>query len=525
MTISTEDLAGLTRSATDAPRSNTKIEPPARRWRTRVLLPILVLTVVVLLLATAADAILPATAVRVVPVVVRAVEGSAGSVTVQAPGWLEPDPHPQYVTALADGIVQEILVLEGERVEAGQPIARLVEDDARLALRRTQAQLAGREAELASAQADAIAATLRLRHLIERSRALAVAESDVAEAEAQIIKSEADTAMERARLLELRDELGRKEKLTESQAVSEASVARLRLRVEAQGAMVDGVVARTAVLRAQRDEAKAELAAARTDRDLLIDEERAVGLTSAAVAAAEAAVTLAAVSRDEAALRLERMLVRSPISGVIMRRLASPGSKLTLNGSEQSAQVAHVYDPAHLQVRVDVPLADAAQVAIGQEVVITVEVLPDQRFAGRVTRMLHQADIQKNTVEVKVAVTDPVPELKPDMLARVKFLARDDTPAGGSVRQRLFAPSRLITSDADGSASVLAVAGLVDGRGRVERRIVVVGERKIDGWVEIDEGLRVGDLLVAQPPPDMEPGDRVRVAGEANDANGGGERP
>ena len=37
--------------------------------------------------------------------------------TVQAPGWIEPDPFPTAVTALADGVVARVLVLEGQSVE------------------------------------------------------------------------------------------------------------------------------------------------------------------------------------------------------------------------------------------------------------------------------------------------------------------------------------------------------------------------------------------------------------------------
>ena len=107
----------------------------------------------------------------------------------------------------------------------------------------------------------------------------------------------------------------------------------------------------------------------------------------------------------------------------------------------------------------------------------------------------------------------------PEMLARAKFLAREETTPGGSIRQRVFAPSRFVRPDEDGASSVLVVAGLVDGRGRVERRTVVAGARQIDDWIEIDEGLRVGDLVIADPPPGLSAGDRVRVVGEAG---GGG---
>ena len=84
-------------------------------------------------------ALWPATDVRVVPVMVKAGTPSGGEVTAQAPGWIEPDPFHTDVSVLADGVVAEMLVLEGQRLEAGQVVARLVDDDARLALERAEA--------------------------------------------------------------------------------------------------------------------------------------------------------------------------------------------------------------------------------------------------------------------------------------------------------------------------------------------------------------------------------------------------
>ena len=63
---------------------------------------------------------------------------------------------------------------------------------------------------------------------------------------------EADVAVEQARFLEIQDELDRKAKLVDSQAVSEATVRRLQLRVDAQRATVDAVQAREAIVAAKK---------------------------------------------------------------------------------------------------------------------------------------------------------------------------------------------------------------------------------------------------------------------------------
>lgn len=496
------------------------VPPPRRRRLTRVLIPLLVLLATVgLLLYASWEQILPATPVRVTPVIVKTVQGQqTGTVTVQAPGWVEPAPHPYYASALANGIVEEVTVLEGERVTAGQVVARMVDDDARLALAATEAAVEQRKAELAAAEAELRAAEKNIEHLVAPRRAVANAEARVAEIDASLMQLEATLLAEQSKLAEIQDEFDRKSELVESRAVSEADVRRLELRVEAQKASIEATRARREILQAQRRQAQADLEAATENLDLLIEERQRVDLATAAVAERQAMLRAAESNRDEAALRLERMLVRSPVDGIVMIRLAAPGSKLTREGGEHSAHAVHIYKPEHLQVRVDVPLADAARVGVGQEAEIVVEVLPDSVFNGRVTRVVHEADIAKNTMEVKVAIAEPTPELKPEMLARVRFIGRSEaTGEEPELRARVFAPADLLASTGDGgAASALVVGKVQDGRGRVERRSLSLGGTVIEGWREVVSGLQPGDLLVANPPATLEPGDRVEVLGETN---------
>src|SRR5690606_29574462 len=82
-----------------------------------------------------------------------------------------------------------------------------------------------------------------------------------------------------------------------------------------------------------------------------------------------------------------------------------------------------------LQVRADVPLAEAARVSAGLPAEIRVEALPDRVFRGEVVRIVHEADPVKNTLPVKVRILDPDPALKPEMIARLQFLAPAASPA------------------------------------------------------------------------------------------------
>ena len=202
---SSDSTRSLT-SLQDAGVSHT-LPAPRRKWLTRVGLPAAILLLTLALLAYAArDALLPARQVKVVRVISKPIETSfvaappgadapQGSVVVQAPGWVEPDPFPIYASALTGGIVSEVLVLEGQRVKKGDPVARMVPDDAKLAADRAQAELDLRKADLAAAQTE-------WDNLVERKRAVAVAEAMLLEGRAELAQIDAQIIEAKAKLAE-----------------------------------------------------------------------------------------------------------------------------------------------------------------------------------------------------------------------------------------------------------------------------------------------------------------------------------
>ncbi len=509
------DLAVLARSEM-AGEPADRVPLPRARWKTRVLLPAVVFVATAAVLAWAAgESLWPATPVRVVPVVVKAGTGEAGpgAVTVQAPGWVEADPFAVAVSALADGVVEDVLVLEGEPVSAGQIVARMVPDDARLALEQAEALVAQREAEVLAADAALSAAQRDWDNPIELTRKLATAEAALRERKAELERWPAELAAAEALATYLEAEHRRVGPLYESGLASDIELIRARQQHLEQQAVVAAMRARRPILEAQAAAAEAEVLAAGENLRLRIPERRALDEAQAAVARSQAALAEARSRRDEARLRLERMEVRSPVDGIVMVRLAAPGSKLMLGGDNpQSAQVLRVYDPRKLQVRVDVPLVDSAKVGVGQEAEIVVDVLPDRVFHGHVTRIVNEADIQKNTLQVKVAMKDPTSEVKPEMLARARFLATAQ-PAATGVEQRVFAPERLVLGGADGQGRVWVAN---QGSNVAVSRAVVVGRGRMSDWIEITEGLQPGDRLIADPPAGLADGDRINIIGEAS---------
>lgn len=224
-------------------------------------------------------------------------------------------------------------------------------------------------------------------------------------------------------------------------------------------------------------------------------------------------------SDDAAALELERMTIRSPITGFVQRRLKGPGDKVVrMMDDPYSAHVLHVYDPSRLQVRVDVPLADAGSIVVGQRCDIIVEILPGRTFAGRVLRITHEADLQKNTLQIKVAVDEPSPLLRPEMLTRVTFVggvASTGSPSpehGGSALQSRIPLSCL--DERESQMRVWLVSDRRQGRG-VLTPIAVTTTERAGGWVTVEGAIHPG-ALIASPMKGMRAGQAVRFEAEGS---------
>jgi RND family efflux transporter MFP subunit len=507
------DLSGLRRQ----PEAGSRhiVPPPVGRWKTRVLLPAGILILFLLLLAYAGrDALQPRLDVRVVPVVVAKGGEASGVVAFQAAGWVEPDPYPIYVTALADGVIEEVLVLEGQRVEKDQVVARLVKDDARIALDAAEAHVRDQDAQVARAKARLEAAQRDWDNPVERRRAVDSAQASVAEAKAALTHQAALVEVQEGRVAELTDQLRREEGDLPQEAISEAEVVRTRLRLATAKSTLTATRAKEDVLQAQLAGAEADLVAAKENLRLRIEETLELETSGAELDRVNALLAKARAERDDAALRLERMDVRSPAAGVVMKRLSEPGAKKMLAMDDfHSAHVLHLYDPQRLQVRVDVPLADAAGLGVGLGAEIVVEVLPNRTFGGEVTRLVHEADIQKNTLQAKVAIRDPVPELKPEMLARVRFLAPASAD-GAQEAQHVFAPERLLERNGSNRARVWIVD---KGAEEARKREVTLGTRRRDGWVEVVSGLRQGDVVIDAEQDSLDDGRKVRIVGESEE--------
>jgi len=513
------DLSQLAVDRSQPVKTSVKVKRP---WLTRYVLPAGILAGFLSLFVWAArESFLPAQSITITPVVVsRAEIKQEGTPLFQAAGWIEPRPTPVVASALAPGIIREILVIEGQRVEKDQSVATLIDIDAKLALAEARAQQTLQQAEVHRARAALTAAQTNLAKPLILQAALADAETLLAETQLELVNL--PYAIEAAKT---REQLAA-ENVRRKEQAGDAIIGRLLREARAELATatnaVQELVAREPSLKSQHLSLRQKRNALAERLKLLTDEKRALADAEANLAVAKARAEQARLAVEGAELRLDRMTVRSPITGRVLSMEARPGQRLSgINPhSEQgSSAVVSLYDPASLQVRVDVRLEDLPQVMLGQPALIETAALPEA-IAGEVISVTTLADIQKNTLQVKVAVSNPPEVIRPEMLSKVTFLALPSPvleQVQGESPLRMFVPKSLVTV-AEGRASVW-VADLTENIAR--EKLVEVGRGVTnEGLVEISAGLLPTDKLIVAGRESLVEGTRIRITGEDRTLSG-----
>jgi HlyD family secretion protein len=172
----------------------------------------------------------------------------------------------------------------------------------------------------------------------------------------------------------------------------------------------------------ERDAAACKSALAMRDalkQELLLKEE---GSRVEDIQAAEADVQRRRALLELARNRFNYTVVRSPIEGVVLERYVTPGTYIPAG----NPRIVSLYDPKDLQVRVDVRQENIAAVFVGQEVEVFTDVEPGRAYTGTVIRIEPLADFKKNTIQVKVKLHDPSEKLYPEMIARIRFMRKDN---------------------------------------------------------------------------------------------------
>jgi len=223
------------------------------------------------------------------------------------------------------------------------------------------------------------------------------------------------------------------------------------------------------------------------------------------VAAAEASIKASNAALRSTHVAIEYTLIKAPFDAVVLTKNADIGDIVTPLGAAANAKAAVVTiaDLSSLQVEADVSETNLALVKVGQPCEIQLDALPDSRFRGVVHAIVPTADRAKATIMVKVRLIDKDPRILPEMRAKVSFLSR-------VLKQEEEKPRTAVLKSAvinhDGKKIVFLIQG-----DRVVETSITLGE-PFGEMVEVLDGAKAGDKVVAKPPKRLRDGSRIKVS-------------
>lgn len=425
------------------------------------------------------------------------------------------------------GLLAEMAVKVGDRVEAGQVLARLDDADARAQVAQAEANVrlaeiklanltagadpaavAAAQASLAAAQADLsrlvapatsaalLAAQENLRSAQE-ALALLLAGSvpeKVAAAKATLTLAEINVRAAQAaydKIADRADAGATAQAAALWQATTNYEKAKADYETVLAGPTADVVTAaraKVAVAQSQLDAARAapdaaaleasEAKVAQTQAQL---EALLAGANANDVETAELSVTLARYGLENAQRALNNTQLRAPISGTVLAVNAEAGETVG------TAPIITVADLTASQVRFWVEESDLMSVAPGNLVQIVFDALPDLVFAGAVLRV----DPGLVTVDGTPAVQAWASiDLKQHPVQLLSGLTAEVEIIAGEAKGALLVPVQALRELAPGSYAVF----VVQADGQLEMRPVTVGLRDFAN-AQILSGLAKGDVV------------------------------
>lgn len=329
------------------------------------------------------------------------------------------------------GRVAAVTVREGNRVSAGQLLARLDDDE-------VQAQLRGAQARVASArqqesqtrtQIDVVDSQIREARL-NLDQARQDNQGRVEQARANLATAEAQLAQARAQLRLAVVTLARTEQLVRQGAASRQSLDQDRTARESAEATLAALArqvegARGALALAQSSGYNPDIRNAQLDA-LLQQRRRA----QAQLQGSQADVATAMAAEQQIRAQMAWLTIRAPITGVVISRSVEPGAVVA-----SGKTLLTLLDPGTVYLRGFIPEGDIGRVRVGQEARIFLDSDPTRPLAGRVAEIDPQASFtpeniyfQRDRVRqvfgVKLSIVEPAGFAKPGMPADAEIVTR-----------------------------------------------------------------------------------------------------
>jgi len=198
------------------------------------------------------------------------------------------------------------------------------------------------------------------------------------------------------------------------------------------------------------------------------------------------------VDRDETAMDYANAEVKSPISGIITRYYTDIGGSVS-----PQLPIFNVADMNEVKVIVNVIEKDITRIRHNQQAAVYVDAYPNRKFMGTVDTINQALDRVTRTIEVRVAVDNPLHMLKPGMFARVELLI-------GSKVGVVAVPVESVLGG-ENNRYVFIVEN-----NRAIRKTIITGISN-ENLIEVAKGLNEGDKIVTAGQGKLKDNAEVRV--------------
>ena len=393
------------------------------------------------------------------------------------------------------GVLAQLLVEQGDKVEQGQIIARMDDSNLQAQLSKARANLAQVRAQLAEARAGTRPEEIaQSRARLNQSRAQ-LNQARTGNRPEEIAQAQAQVEAARARVNLTSSRVQRNRNLATSGAISQDTLDEV---------IADDRSAKANLLEAQRRLIDIKNGSRTEEIDqkqaAVIEQEQALqqlqnGSRPEQIDQFEASVAAAQSELKAVQVQLDDTIIRAPFSGIVTQKYATVGAFVTPTTSASSTASATsssiVAVSRGLEVLAQVPEVDIGQVKQGRIVEIVADAYPNQVFKGKVRLISPEAVVEQNVTsfQVRIALTTGQEQLKSGMNV-------DLTIVGAVVQDALVVPTAAIVTDKKGQTGVL----IPDDKKQARFSPVEIGSA-IKDKTQIVSGVKTGDRIFLSPPP------------------------
>lgn len=196
---------------------------------------------------------------------------------------------------------------------------------------------------------------------------------------------------------------------------------------------------------------------------------------------------------DLAKARLEKTLIRSPISGVLNKRMAEEGEMIG-----PGMPLAHVVNTSRLRIAAGIPERYAGRFKIGDPVRFTIDAFPGEVFDAKISFVGAAVNRDNRSLPIEAYITSSGGKLKPEMIANMKITLAN--------RPNAIVIAEDYLQQVDKEKFVVFIA-----EGGVARERTVTVEASQNGAVMVSQGLKSGEKLITRGHQNVADGQAIEI--------------